>query len=376
MNEAVAYESAREVLFDRVRWAVALIAQLVSRGRAKPAPEQPTLLQQLAGLALDTVTAAGIAGAVAKRLEPTVTKLLARDVPQRTGATSAHTILPSKALVALVTDGVKHIIKSAPKAVAGSRNATDDRSNASEVGVTPDGQSFAKRSADPVLAFFASHHDQLADGELHGTAVVVETIQLLRPTLRTAPQHAVAAMTAVRTAIEHQLDYAQALQAEQSVRKWVQAVAIADGAGTANARFDERHPLAKIDGLIDIAIQPSYHDPAKPVAVRGARLDGVKGTVVARFRHQRLSNLGLAVRAAGHFDSPSATLTVVRDAGGSVSYTENTAAEWQQGGRWLERKAVANGRGRDAGWGARIVIEHEVMTKTLEEIGVTNDSTK
>ncbi len=41
-----------------------------------------------------------------------------------------------------------------------------------------------------------------------------------------------------------------------------------------------------------------------------------------------------------------------------------------------DEPARANGRGRDAAWGARILIEREVMTKRLEEIGVTNDSAK
>ena len=143
-----------------------------------------------------------------------------------------------------------------------------------------------------------------------------------------------------------------------------------------NAEHRENRPLTPIDGLIDLRVVPDYFHPEKPVSVTSARLNGVRGAVVRRFANQPLINLDIPVRAAGDFSSPTATFTAVRHSGGKVEYTENTVADGQRGGRWLEKKAAAYGRGRDAEWGARMLLEREIMSKSLLELtaAIDNDS--
>ena len=96
-----------------------------------------------------------------------------------------------------------------------------------------------------------------------------------------------------------------------------------------------------------------------------ARLTGAMDDVVKKIESRPLNELGLTVRAAGDFNSPTSTLTVLRRADASVAYAHTEGGE-ERG--WLERKAAAHGRGPDALWGARILLEQELMTNTLKTV--------
>ncbi|MDQ3368979.1 MAG: hypothetical protein M3680_26445 [Myxococcota bacterium] len=223
------------------------------------------------------------------------------------------------------------------------------------------------------MEFFAVLATGLAsDGAGRAKQISGQTYNALFPLLRTAPEHAIAAMNAIGAGIRGELDYARELQEEQSIRKWVQFVAETSGADSAHGSFDDADPVKRVDGLIDCTIRASYPDPQRRVEVVSTRVNGVKQGILKRLTRQRLLDLALPVRATADFGSPSASLAVVRTAAGAINYTENTQPNGRAG--WLERKAQTYGRGADAAWGARMMIEEEVMAQPLDASKVSGDS--
>ncbi len=337
---------------------------------------KPSLLEQLAWMALDAATA-GIAGGIAKRLEGFLTATFKVPSP---GGLPDREVSPSKAIAAIFTDGLKETIKKSAKLRPGGSTTGTSISPGGDpdVGTTADGDTFAMRSENPKAAFFMLQRDALADeSQLRANQLVATAHNALLPTLKVDPGKAIAAMKSVTAALAADQTFASLIHAEHSVRKWVRYVAeTSSNDSSPNRKFDENHPLTSIDGWIDITIRADESHPEKPVVVTGARLNGVKAKVVERFAKHPLIKLDVPVRAAADFGSPSASLTVVRHSGGNVEYTENRSPDGQPSSRWLEQKAVAHGRGRDAEWGARILVEQEIMSRTLNQLvgGVDNDS--
>ena len=327
--------------------------------RRTPAPERPSLLEDLAWLAIDVATA-GLAGGIAKSAE----LLLSRTTTMPTvgfnlprGPIPAHERTPSKALVAFATDAVKDVTKRGGAAFKkGMHGGGEGRSATHAAGL----------SIGAKADFFRLQQDQLVDENAARAVHVATTLHhSLLPVLRADPALAVAQLNAVADAFAAQKPVASTLHEQQGIEKWVRYVAETSGADHADAPFDENHPHGAYDGLIDIMIQPDPFHPELPVPVTGARLTGVTKDVVDQIKIRQLNTLGLTVRAAGDFNSPTSTLTVLRRADASVTYAHTEGGE-ERG--WLERKAAAHGRGPDALWGARILLEQELMTQTLSAL--------
>lgn len=339
--------------------------------RAEPTPEQPSLLEQLAWAALDLATLS-LAGVIARSLAPKVAGLFTRSASK---ATPTHPLLPARstaepagedhppgeAFVELVSDGMKHVLEGGGKRALDHVQGTGD-------GATRSAPAQAA-STDPKAAFFATQFESLREiTAAQKQAVVIRAHDALLPMLRTQPAAAITSMNAIAAAIKEAAKAAHDQQAVRTSQHWVRYIHATDAsAGAANTRLDENHPLRTIDGLVDVEITPDLRHPEAPVKVSKSRLEGVTAAVLNRLADRRLNELGLAVRAAGTFDSPTASITAVRQPDGTVQFTENTSVEWHPG-TWFARKADAYGRGKDPVWGARLMLEREVMNQSLGQV--------
>lgn len=376
-------KGALYMVFERRRNGIDTAGREIGEfARKKPAPEQPSRLEQLAWMALDLASAA-FAGGLAKAIEPAVSKILSHTVSREAppswqdplGERGEVTSNPSKAIVGAITDGAKHIVKTSlkkGKSPSDSDPDTVDDHDSTGVATSSTGQTYATASTNPEAAYLAIQADSLVLDREAEMPDVVAAYRALWPTFRVDPQRAISAMSAIASGIRSKGEHANAIQTEHTVRKWVQYVAETAGIGDATRTFDGEHPLEAKDGLIDVQVTADHAHPENRVKIVGARIDGLRHDVVKRLRKQRLIDLGLPVRVATNFNSPSQSLTVTRHANGNVDFSEDTTS--RDRAQWLARKAAAGGRGPDAIAGARLLIESEVMVENLEAVPVKNDS--
>ncbi|MDX2089177.1 MAG: hypothetical protein SFX73_15070 [Kofleriaceae bacterium] len=366
---------------------IAVASEEIGKFQRKPPAGNDSLLEQLAFAALDLATAS-IAGAVAGRLKglvkiaatPNVSAQVPHPMlPQRRAKPEGKPIEADEGIIGLFTDGMKHLVKAsgthAKHALKGSPS-TASAAWSSEVDTSAELGTYAKFSADPTAQFIAIQTDGLADLS-HGrkTRSAVRAYDALLPMLRTRPEHAIASMQAIVTALSEAASDVTQTQAEQSVRHWVRYLQ-ASSPGTANRPFSQEAPMDKIDGMIDVRLSADAR-PAEPVQAVGARLFGVRKAVVERLAKHSMRDLGLTVRAHSNLRSPSASITVVRAPDGTIEFSENPTPESHTQG-WFARRAEAFGAGRDAPRGARMLIE-EILPKSLGEVAhgasnIENDS--
>lgn len=347
-----------------------------------------TLLEELAWLALD-VASAGIAGGVAKRLEPVLKKILHSSIvipyPMVDGQISLRDVaeVPAGAgIVGLITDGIKHLVKTGTKAGVKALHAGEDESERPPV------------SVDAREDFLLAHKElMVTDTMKQAGEVAIRCHDALLPTLKHAPDAAVAAMAAIKTGLEVQQESAKTDQTHQTLVQWVRYVA-QNSLGSvqslnnktkkpesltaierANEKREDNKPLKRQDGLVDVSFTADFHHPEQPVKFKGARLTGVRRGVAEHLLGKPLNTFDLAVRASGSLGGPSVSVTVVRDERGNVTYTDNTTVEWEQA-TWLARKAgvVTHGRPSDEQRGARKLIEEEIMVKPLEALETDSET--
>ncbi|CAN5732979.1 hypothetical protein BH11MYX3_BH11MYX3_19060 [soil metagenome] len=354
-------------------------------------PESGSLAQDLAGFALDLASAA-IAGGLAKRLEPGIKKIFGTQGLERN--VTDFVIVPGHdrqdagpGIVGLVADGVKHVTKAVGKrgkeAVMPGAEHHDERHGAV--------------SLDAKSDFLETHRAALRNDTAERAAeVTIRTHDALLPTLQTDHEKAIAAMNEVAVQLGAEAQAASGIQKHQSHLQWIRLVAqtslgstdastaTARGMATrgdasltdmarANQTRDENTPMKRHDGLIDITFTGSEAHPEQKVKVTGIKLTGVRSVVAKEVTQVRMLDLGLPVRASGFLGGPSASVTVVRDEAGNLTFSDHTTVPWQQA-TWLARKAgvVTGGGDADERRGARQLIEDEIMTDTIRKLSNDN----
>lgn len=371
--------------------------------RARPAAEDPSLLAVLAELAIAMATA-GVAGAVARRLTPGISKALAsstastpvRNMWWKGGvsvvaapAAPARDIPASDALVAFCTDSVKEGVKVGSRAaIAQARKAGSDEPT-------------AVVSANPAVAFFKHQRDQIVENYADRALVVsTRTLRLLEPMVvgkrgdDTWPRHAnaaIAAMQAIADGLWGEVKQAQAMQLDITVRKWISYVA-QTSAGKVDARDSSRargkqpteqpsltdaralaspaHAGQHFDGIIELTAHGVLTDATAPLTISSARLNGVKRAVVERTRSRPLVDLDIPVRLMLAVFPSDATLIVARNEAGDVQFSDATGADGSARGSWLARRAGATGNAHaeDQRAGARHLLQHDILSRSLDQL--------
>lgn len=359
--------TALGALYESRRTGVQAASELVGEYKRHKTPAKPSLLADLAWLAVDLATAR-IAGSVAETAEAILGATLKR--PEMGGGILARgkaeppEVTLSKSVVGFVSDALKEGVtggaKAGAQALAGMPGGERANPHAIEL------------SEGERIDFFRLQKDHLVGETLtQALNVGIDVHDALLPVLRVDPELAIAQLEAVADAFKAEIGAASTEHQQQGIEKWIEYVAATNRADQSDAAFDEAHPHAQYDGLIDVQFRPDLSQPEARVSTSGVRINGVSRDAISKLMKLPLMQLGLAVRASGDFDSPSSTVTALRRSNGSVTYATTEGHEQKQ---WLERKAIAQGRGPDAIWGARILLEQDIMSKTLEEIGeLSND---
>jgi hypothetical protein len=352
--------------------------------RRPPPLKQPSLLEDLAWLALDVATA-GIAGGLGKRLEGKLmggltTHILEHSSPA--GRVYEQMTTPSKAVIALFVDSVKDGVKRIGKGATSALKGVGKHSGPATPQANVTDEHIDDSSIDSRIAFFQVETDALIDSKSERVARTVDLAHdLLMPMLDTNPDAAIAAMNDVAQGVEEERQNATNIQAQHSAHNWIRYVAqsslgsiSATDARRADMRTDGDHALARIDhaatahdehamaspdGLVDIRFSANLHDPTTPARVVTASLFGISEATAARVRRHPLLGQKLAMRVAGiGSDSDVAVpITVVRDEAGNLRYDDASATGW------LARKAGSFARTSSA--------EQRGATKLMEELTST-----
>lgn len=363
--------------------------------KAQPRHEE-SLLESLAMAGLEIATA-GIAGAVAKRLEGPLEKILtavtqAHSTPKGE-AIAASTVAPAKYVVALITDGMKQGIKSVGKGMQPGHSAGAAATHhAEQDGAGP-------LSENPMTGFFGSERVVLnGDHAVEAHRLSARTKAELAPMLDSpgeAPRNAVRAMDKITDEITamNQGQEAAVLQAQASALHWVRYLAQAslgsvspETAQAAGKRTDA-HGQALTDttemstrgtsGLVDVTFAASVAHPENPATVRGVFVQGVSNAIAHRLARQSLMDAGVAVRARGTPSDGDASMPVMvtRDEAGNLTYSDQTHPPGAAGASWLARKAGDLHGGPSAELrGARKLMEDDLMNKRIPESLITTDS--
>lgn len=380
-NARDAARDALDLVFEKRKNGADAADKLVSAFVRPPSPkEQPSLAEQLAWVALDMATA-GVAGAIARRLEPVVASLLTVRTAAhtgRSGAVASQTSLPGRPLVALFTDAVKDAVKQTGRA------ARSDADAGSPTQAPLDGQ----------VAFFLVLHGSLADQRYAGKRSAVTAHDALLPTLLTAPGQAVAAMLAIAEGLRAEADSVTNVQLQAALEQWLRYLAqtsmgavgvgeaadrklrmrghnsLTDTRGATHAPRDSQlatgRPLPAFDGLIDVHFIADPLRPQLPASCTWWRIAGVSAGLRKQFAARPLHDLAVPVRAIGSLGSSAMTVTVTRDEGHNIAFDDDSAAPGQQAS-WLSRK-VGDRRGSITGQtaGARQLLR-ELLSQPLGE---------
>lgn len=378
-NARDAARDALDLVFEKRKNGADAADKLVSAFVRPPSPkEQPSLAEQLAWVALDMATA-GVAGAIARRLEPVVASLLTVRTAAhtgRSGAVASQTSLPGRPLVALFTDAVKDAVKQTGRAA---------RSDA-------DASSSTQAPLDGQVAFFLVLHGSLADQRYAEKRSAVTAHDALLPTLLTAPDQAVAAMRAIAEGLRAEADNVANVQLQAALEQWIRYLAQtsmgAVGVGEAsdrklrmrghNSLTDMRmaahaprdtqlasaRPLPVFDGLIDVRFEADALRPERAARLTGWRIVGVSDAVERQFEARPLAGASLPIRATGSLGSTAMAVTVTRDEAHNVAFDDDTGAPGQRSS-WLARK-VGDRRGSVTSQtaGARQLL-HELLSRPL-----------
>ncbi len=357
--------------------------------RALP-PESSRVAQDLAAFAIDLATA-GIAGGLAKRLEPAIKSIFGTSEAMRHTIRSGAVRIPGRVaenagpgIVGLIADGVKHLTKAAGKGVRDAASSGTGADEARHEGI----------SADAKSDFLESHRAALRnDTPARAEEVTIRAHDALLPTLQTNHEKAIAAMTEIAMGLKEEAGVASGIQRRETELQWIRLVAqtslgstsateaSAHGMATggrasltrlasANQTLDDQRPTMPRDGLIDITFTASQDHPEDKVKVTGIKLLGVRKRVAEQVRNIRMLDLGLPARASGFLSGNRSSVTVVRDEGGNVDYTDNTRVPWEQS-TWLARKigVMTHAGDADERRGARQLIEDEIMTGAIGGAG-------
>jgi hypothetical protein len=333
----------------------------VLKYKKKPPPEQNSVIFDLAMLALD-IASAGVAGFIAKTIERNLKQGLRKfrfigwDTPPFVPSSMEvyKTSTLSEETIALITDGIKESVKGA------SRLARKNSQN-SKPGITSDLAS----SDDPRIAFFEAQRVALilAETDLHEG--FMRSVALLRPTVFKNEAVAVAAVVEITKGIRAQLINTSKAYAAEAIRQWI--IHISELSLDVNRVASvEAHGIGELKGVVDIGFQAG-RDPRQPVSVKSAIIRGISNTAAHRLTAKPLLELGVPVRAYGMPGPGYAELlvTVVRSADGDIRWIDMTSGLGPASeATWLKRKGGTEEKG------AKILIEREIMSKSLNAHGI------
>ncbi len=352
------YQDVKSVLATvtaQQRGAVDDVGREVDAFHRKVSRSQHGLLFNLAMFALDAATA-GIAGSLAAGLSKRVSQLV-RLPPRLDDVYGAAVWSPARdaasnppEAVALVVESFKQGFKQAGKAgreaafSAGAQLPTD--------GV----------DSGETIDFFSGLASAVNHAGLDRELALIAAHAHLLPTLRAAPDVAVATMEAMHEELLLTIGVAKETQKDEARLAWMRflsqhalgsldarqatALGLVPGAGAApitdvrgaEAPPREGEPMARLDGVLDLEFEADYVAPEGPVTVKKARMTGVHARMVETLLRRPLRELGLVIRA--HGTAPGAAVlpvTVVRDEAGNIRFTDETGAAGQPS-TWLSRK--------------------------------------
>ncbi len=337
------------------RDAVDDVGREVDAFHRKVSRSQHGLLYSLAMFALDAATA-GIAGALAAGLSKRVSQLV-RVPPRVDDVYGAAVWSPARdvaanppAAVALVVESFKQGFKQAGKAGREAAFSAGARTSADGV------------ASGETIDFFSGLASTVNDAGLARELALIETHTHLLPTLRSAPDVAVATMEAMHAALLEAKAKAKPLQTGEARLAWMRflsqhalgsldpkqaaGLGLEPGAGAtpitdvrgAAAPPREGEAMDRLDGVLDLEFEADYVAPEGPVTIKRARMTGIHPKMVETLQGCTLRELGVVIRA--HGTAPGAAVlpvTVVRDEAGNVRFTDETGAAGQPS-TWLSRK--------------------------------------
>lgn len=365
-------------------------------------PEHHSRLFDLAFAALDFASA-GIAGGLAKSLEPALATILGTmgraggqihypnspDNYTATGSRSVEAIAPmdaSRAVVAIVSNGIKQMVKAGGTAVVGAIKGKDEGPTEKELhgGVSIEAKS----------AFLHAQRATLANSdEKQAHEVSEHAYNALLLGIDSAPDAMIATMNAVADALSTAKSTAGDIQLRETVTQWVRLVAqtslgsVPTKSGAAVTALDRANaapgldqPLAPRDGLIDISFSGDDYDSSAPIQLTHARVNGITPGALdtltgadGRMPARSIRDLGLAIRVSGMFSGNDSAVTVVRDEAGNIQYTDRSRTS-----HWFARRAgvMTHATDVDQHRGAREFLDRDILGKTLLMLPLKNDAKK
>ena len=341
--------------------------------KKEPPPAESTLLFDLGMLVID-IASAGIAGVIARRLDtflrarkdvdPILPKIRPKYEQPFTFVESGARV-KSEAAIVMITESIKESIKGTSKLVRKQAAMSDPGSRG------------ADDSADPRIRFFQYLRNALIGIKEDRDKAFLENIKPLRPIVFENEDKAIKMVEAMTDSVRAGHKDADNIYAATAVRKWIDHISQirtpsaldVNRVGTVQGRG-----IRAVDGVVDIGFQAGV-EPHDPVVVRSAIIRGISNAVAHRLQRRPLLELEVPVRAYGLPSPKKAELlvTVIRDSNGDISWIDKTYGSAPPSSySWLRAKGGSGGQAL----GAKILIEREIMSKSLNSHGVslTTDS--
>jgi hypothetical protein len=292
----------------------------------------------------------------------------------------------SKAVVAIVSNGIKQMVKAGGAAIVGAMKGEDEGPSEQEL--------HGKASVEAKSAFLKAQRDALANNdEDHAVEVSTHVYNALRLGLDSAPHAMIAAMNAVADALKAAKALAGGIQLRETVTQWVRLVAQTSvgsvqtpgGApltaiARANAAPGLDQPLLPRDGLIDISFSGDDYDSSAPIQIGNTRVNGITGPALAaltgtdgKMPARSIREIGLAIRVSGRFSGNNSAVTVVRDEAGNIEYTDESRTS-----HWFARRigVMTHATDADQRRGARQFLDREILDKPLQSLNPETDAKK
>ncbi len=388
-NAAGKLTAELENLFEMQKLGVERASHDVAKyQRRKPVPPPPSVVEQLAWLALDLA-----AGKVASLLKAGINATSAGwskgtpaeegwgyTVPAKPG-TKAAGIAPVGAVLSFV---VGKVTEKSVKHAKQSADTTAEHQDTS-----------GQNEADKQFDYFEMQSERVAhkqrDTQLNTLDLKRSLIHLDNP--RDAGK-AAAALVAAAGAVRAQQEAARSIQAAESTKGWIHCVshsslgsvsaqdtrdhgrkALADG--TATAKIDNAVASKPYDGVIELEFDADPINAGGHVKVTSASLLGVSNVAAASLQLDKktLRSAGLPIRARSSAASSPMSVSIARDEAGNVQFRDDSGAAGMPT-PWLSRRGGKAGSESAAQNAAKKLID-DFAGKTLRQLNVSlkTDST-
>lgn len=392
-----------KALYDMRLSAIGKAESVIGKFTRMIPPEHHSRLYDLAYFALDTATA-GIAGGLAKRLEPALATILgtagraggqihypnSTDNYTATGSRMVDAIAPTdagKAVVAIFADGLKFAVKKEGTDLKGAVKGKDASPTEEE--------QHGKVSVEAKAAFLDTQRTTLAKGNaVYAGQVAVHAYNTLLLGIDSAPDAMIATMQAVVDALDAAQQMAGDIQLQETITQWVRLVAqtslgsVPTKSGPALTALDRANaaprldePVAPHDGLIDISFTGDDYDSSAPINIGKTRVNGITDDALNRLigkdnsglPPRSIGEIGLAIRVSGMFSGNDSSITVVRDEAGNIEYTDRSRTS-----HWFARRmgVMTHATDADQRRGAKQFLDREILHKHLADLQPSTDAKK